>query len=470
MWNNNGKTKTKMIVALALLVGVGVATYVAMGIDSNENTGGESLAVPNGDAGMSDDNADMETSKAEPKGVTEKTLPVSSGEVNETGDIGGSVSYGSMMASNASRGGTRMLFGGDVAVVPQSVDTAPQNESSDSAGVVETVQVVSVSSEGAVVQTELAVNKNGEILEPVQNEVESKAHSEVEKSENEIAAVQGGGESVAKAGIEEKASDPTEVDAAKTGDNTDEATNGEGAQPGDGTNLPADESEAEQQAQEEAERLAQEEAEKQAQEEAERKAREEAEKQAQEEAERAAREEAERIAREEAERLAREEEEKRKELENAGDVTYIPINDYPWQNVCPSQADTFLTTVNTPNGVQKLGGYVCECVSYAAWKVYINYGVLANWGNANTWDDNAMAMGYYLDHTPKAGAVGQTDDGYYGHVFWVEHVNKDGSIVISDYNDWQSTKAYSGNGHGWDYGLMTIPARYVSQYNYIHFR
>ena len=546
MWNDN-KTKTKIIVALVLLVGVGAATYAVMGENNDSITGEESLAVPNGDAGVASNNDDAKESKAEPKGVSEKSLPASVENTDNDGEISyGGISYGSMITNDAPRGGTTMLFGGEL-----TVETQEETSNNDTVAV-NSVQVVSVSSDGAVERIELAIDENGRIQKAIQNDEEAK---EQDKEKTNETPKHDESEEIAKAETE-KVNDDSAVNGVTIEDN-DEIVDDEGnkddsetindggndnetATDSDGkkeesnkesqsneitgkedstatnglvndTNISVDikernalkeneksgqqakeeaekqasketeqqiEGETEQQTndekerktKEEEERKAREEAVKQAREDAERQAREEAEQKAREEADKQAKEESERKAREEAERLAREEAEKKRELENIGNVSYVPINDYPWQNVCPSQADTFLTTVNTPNGVRKLGGYVCECVSYAAWKVYSNYGVLANWGNANTWDDNARTAGYTINHTPEAGAVGQTDDGYYGHVFWVEHVNKDGSIVISDYNDWQSTKAYSGNGHGWDYGLMTIPARYASQYNYIHFR
>ncbi len=45
------------------------------------------------------------------------------------------------------------------------------------------------------------------------------------------------------------------------------------------------------------------------------------------------------------------------------------------------------------------------------------------WGNANTWDDNARAQGYEVNHTPAVGAIFQTDEGGWGHVAYVIKVN-----------------------------------------------
>ena len=58
-----------------------------------------------------------------------------------------------------------------------------------------------------------------------------------------------------------------------------------------------------------------------------------------------------------------------------------------------------------------------------------------NWGNANTWDDNARAQGYEVNQTPAVGAVYQTDAGYYGHVAYVISVDSaSGKWKISEMN------------------------------------
>ncbi len=78
--------------------------------------------------------------------------------------------------------------------------------------------------------------------------------------------------------------------------------------------------------------------------------------------------------------------------------------------------------------------------------------------NANRWDDMARAAGLLVDKNPAAGAIFQTDSGWYGHVGYVESVNADGSINVSERN-------YSGC-----YGVLfsTIPASEVGKFNYIH--
>jgi len=55
-------------------------------------------------------------------------------------------------------------------------------------------------------------------------------------------------------------------------------------------------------------------------------------------------------------------------------------------------------------------------------------------GNANTWYARAAGSGLSVGRIPKAGAVGATTRGSLGHVVFVESVNKDGSVNISEMN------------------------------------
>lgn len=57
-----------------------------------------------------------------------------------------------------------------------------------------------------------------------------------------------------------------------------------------------------------------------------------------------------------------------------------------------------------------------------------------NWGDAWEWLGNAQAIGWATGSIPKAGAVGQTTSGGLGHVVYVESVNDDGTVNISEMN------------------------------------
>ena len=148
---------------------------------------------------------------------------------------------------------------------------------------------------------------------------------------------------------------------------------------------------------------------------------------------------------------------------------YSGANTYPWQADCPGRQDAYLTYWEDAYGWHKIGGYVCECVSYAGWKAYEYAGVAIGWGNAYSWDDGARAAGYVVNKTPAPNTIGQVDGYPYGHVFWVESVNGDGSINVTEYNNAYATYLYSGSMHYGDFGARTISANEVWQYNYIHF-
>ena len=89
--------------------------------------------------------------------------------------------------------------------------------------------------------------------------------------------------------------------------------------------------------------------------------------------------------------------------------------------------------------VDRWGLYTRECVSYVAWKVastgrYVPH--FGGAGHANQWPATTARYGIKQGSVPKVGAAAVSMDGYYGHVMYVEAVNGDGTITISDYNRW----------------------------------
>lgn len=149
--------------------------------------------------------------------------------------------------------------------------------------------------------------------------------------------------------------------------------------------------------------------------------------------------------------------------------SYTGVNTYPWQSDCPGRQDDYTTFWEDAYGTHKIGGYVCECVSYAGWKAYEAYGVAVAWGNAYSWDDMARALGYRVDHAPAEDTIGQVDGYPYGHVFWVESVNEDGSINVTEYNNAYATYLYLGVSRYGDFGSRRISSGELWQYNFIHF-
>ncbi len=190
--------------------------------------------------------------------------------------------------------------------------------------------------------------------------------------------------------------------------------------------------------------------------------------QAAEEARIQAEEEASRKAEEEARALAEAEAlEQMLHSEHYEGNVFSGANTYPWQDDCPEKQDYYVTYLDG----HKIGGYVCECVSYAGWKAYEAWGIPLGWGHAYSWDDGARADGrFYVDHTPAAKTIGQVDGGAYGHVFWVESVNPDGSVNVTEYNNAYATSLYSGVYRYGDFGARMISANEAKNYNYIHLR
>lgn len=80
------------------------------------------------------------------------------------------------------------------------------------------------------------------------------------------------------------------------------------------------------------------------------------------------------------------------------------------------------------------------------------------WGNANNWANAAAQSGYTVNNSPSAGAILQSTAGGYGHVAYVDRVNSDGSIQVSEMN-------YQGVGV---VSSRTISASAAGAYNYIH--
>lgn len=139
---------------------------------------------------------------------------------------------------------------------------------------------------------------------------------------------------------------------------------------------------------------------------------------------------------------------------NSGGVVGEGRNTYPWAGRCPQDNVGYIV----------VGGYVCQCTSYAGWKVQERWGIyISNWGNAYSWGDSATRRGYVVNNTPAPGTVAYSTAGIYGHVMWVESVNSNGTINLTEYNN----TASAASGLPGDFG-----ARFnvnPSLYRYIHF-
>lgn len=87
------------------------------------------------------------------------------------------------------------------------------------------------------------------------------------------------------------------------------------------------------------------------------------------------------------------------------------------------------------NDIDPWGLCYRQCVSYAAWKTYKTKGYMPyGFGDAKNWDDRARARGIPVDGNPRAGDIAVSNSGTWGHVMYVESVNPNGSVNISQYN------------------------------------
>lgn len=124
-----------------------------------------------------------------------------------------------------------------------------------------------------------------------------------------------------------------------------------------------------------------------------------------------------------------------------GDQITIPLADEVLQRDIPAAV---VLPPTTP-GIQKPAATASAATydgsntydwGYCTWYVKNRRGAsLPNMlGNANMWYWNAQRTGLPTGSTPVAGAVGTTTRGSLGHVVYVESVNGDGTIQISEMN------------------------------------
>lgn len=108
---------------------------------------------------------------------------------------------------------------------------------------------------------------------------------------------------------------------------------------------------------------------------------------------------------------------------------------YPW----PAAPDYDESNVGTGGCVNDgVGFFQGQCTSWVAYRLgqrnglaFSNWFEGRHWGNASEWSKVAKGLDYTSNKIPAVGAVG-----WYarGHVSYVEEVNSDGSLVISEMN------------------------------------
>jgi len=123
---------------------------------------------------------------------------------------------------------------------------------------------------------------------------------------------------------------------------------------------------------------------------------------------------------------------------------------------------TYLANAGQDTIIDPWGMYNRECVSYTAWKVQQTYGYMPYWGgrgNAIEWPGDARSAGIPTGGAPRVHSVAIWNVGAFGHAMWVEAVNSDGSIYVSQYN-------YDYQGH---YSEMYVSAAQAKTFTYIYF-
>ncbi len=120
--------------------------------------------------------------------------------------------------------------------------------------------------------------------------------------------------------------------------------------------------------------------------------------------------------------------------------------------------------------VDQWNTYTRNCTSYVMWKInqtgmsFNNNptgpnGNSTTMGNAGNWDEHASNIGYTVDSNPGAGDVMNWEAnsggaGSAGHVAWVEKVNDNGTVFLSEWNWNYGDGLYSErNGYSGDHYL-----------------
>lgn len=139
-----------------------------------------------------------------------------------------------------------------------------------------------------------------------------------------------------------------------------------------------------------------------------------------------------------------------------GNRYFGAFNSYSEQDNCPAMNLAY----------SAYGGAVCQCTSYASFKAAEKWGVnIGGYVYGRTYDYigiySAHAKYYrygdglyvpatgattYVDREAAANTIAVIVDDIYGHVMWVEGVNDNGTINITEYNmDWPSIGCYPGD-------------------------
>jgi len=129
-------------------------------------------------------------------------------------------------------------------------------------------------------------------------------------------------------------------------------------------------------------------------------------------------------------------------------ISLTPLNVLAWEY--PNNDSGYPYRDSTRDIVDNWNTFTRNCTSYAVWKIrqsLTNFtnnptgpnGQTRTMGNALNWDDAASAIGYTVSSTPSIGNPVNWDaftGGAYsaGHVAWVERINNNNTVFISEWN------------------------------------
>ena len=117
-------------------------------------------------------------------------------------------------------------------------------------------------------------------------------------------------------------------------------------------------------------------------------------------------------------------------------VVYGGTGGYPWAS------SPWPNLIADPWGM-----FQRQCVSYTAWRVAASGKRMPYWGgigNAKQWPGNAVAYGIPVDNSPRPGDIAISTAGEYGHAMYVEKINGNGTVHVSQYNaNWEGSYSTS---------------------------
>lgn len=103
-------------------------------------------------------------------------------------------------------------------------------------------------------------------------------------------------------------------------------------------------------------------------------------------------------------------------------------------------------------------------------RIQIGDPVPTNLGNADTWAVIGASEGLLVNNIPSYGAAVVLSTVGEGHVAFVEQVNSDGSVWVTEMNaHGQVSMTDTASAGGWDQvDWKLIPASMASSYDYVH--